>query len=77
MGTVIFKSSENIFVPMNHHEYSDTATIGNPLRNTSADKGRQIFEKMAQHLAAFVQEVKKFEVRVPDEKRDWPNRGWF
>ena len=26
---------------------------------------------------AWIAEVKKFEVRVPDEKRDWPNRGWF
>ena len=62
---------------MNHHEYCDTATIGNPLRNTSVEKGRRIFEKMAAHLADFVGEVKKIEVRVPDEKRDWPNRGWF
>ncbi|HYV67744.1 MAG TPA: creatininase family protein [Myxococcales bacterium] len=77
MGTVIFRNSENIFVPMNHHEYCDTATIGNPLRNTSVEKGRRIFEKMAAHLADFVGEVKKMEVRVPDEKRDWPNRGWF
>jgi len=33
-NTVIFQSSENIFVPMLHHEYSDTATIGNPQRSS-------------------------------------------
>ncbi len=54
-GTVIFQGSENIFIPMNHHEYDDTATIGNPLRNTSAEKGRKIFERMADHLSAFVE----------------------
>ena len=30
---------------MNHHEYSDTATIGNPLRNTSVEKGHGRVEK--------------------------------
>ena len=33
-NTVMFQGSENIFVPMLHHEYSDTATIGNPLRSS-------------------------------------------
>ena len=62
---------------MNHHEYVDKATIGNPNRNTEPEKGFRIFERMAEHLAAFVEEVKKFEgFNAPNEKRDWPQRAW-
>ena len=76
-ATVIFQGSENITVPMNHHEYVDNATIGNPNRNTEPEKGFRIFERMAEHLAAFVEEVKKFEgFNAPNEKRDWPQRAW-
>ena len=73
--TVIFGGSENIFVPMLHHEYSDTATIGNPLRS-SVEQGRAVFERISDHLAAFLEEVKKFDIHVPDDKRDWPGRFW-
>ena len=52
-NTVIFQNSENIFVPMLHHEYSDTATIGNPLRS-SEEQGNAVFERISDHLAAFL-----------------------
>lgn len=74
-NTVKFQGSENIFVPMFHHEYSDTATIGNPLRS-SVEQGRAVFERIGNHLAAFLEEVKKFDFKVPDAKRDWPGRFW-
>jgi creatinine amidohydrolase len=74
-NTVIFQGSENIFVPMLHHEYSDTATIGNPLRS-SVEQGEAVFERISDHLAAFLEEVKKFPFKVADEKRDWPGRFW-
>ena len=74
-NTVKFRGSENIFVPMLHHEYSDTATIGNPLRS-SAEQGFKIFERISDHLAAFLEEVKRFDFEVPPEKRDWPGRFW-
>jgi creatinine amidohydrolase len=74
-NTVIFKGSENIFVPMLHHEYSDWATIGNPLRS-SVEQGVKIFERISDHLAAFLEEVKKFPFQVAPEKRDWPGRFW-
>jgi len=73
--TVIFQGSENIFVPMLHHEYNDSATIGNPLR-ASEEKGFAVFERISDHLAAFLEEVKKFDIHVPDEQRDWPGRFW-
>jgi len=74
-NTVIFRGSENIFVPMLHHEYSDTATIGNPLRS-SEKQGNAVFERIGGHLAAFLEEVKKFDFKVPPDKRDWPGRFW-
>jgi creatinine amidohydrolase len=73
-STVIFQEAENIWVPMEHHEYSDTATIGNPFRGTRA-KGKKLFERGAQHLAAFVTEVKKIKVKVT--QRDFPERAWW
>lgn len=73
-GTVTFMGSENIWVPMEHHEYSDTATIGNPFRGTKA-KGEKYFKKSAEVLAAFLEEVKKFKVRVPDQARLFKNRA--
>ncbi len=74
-STVKFQGSENIFVPMLHHEYSDTATIGNPLRSNE-EQGEKVFERISDHLAAFLNEVKKFDFKVPAEKRDWPGRFW-
>ncbi len=74
-NTVIFKGSENIFVPMHHHEYSDSATIGNPLRSSEA-QGHALFERISDHLASFLEEVKKFNIVVPLEKRNWPGRFW-
>lgn len=73
MGTVKFQESENVFVPMEHHEYSDTATIGNPFRG-SAEKGKKLFERGSDHLAAFLEEAKKFPVTVT--RRDYPERVW-
>lgn len=72
-GTVIFQESENIWVPMEHHEYSDTAVIGNPFR-ANPEKGMEIFRRMARHLADFVQEVRKFPVEV--SHADFPERAW-
>jgi len=71
-ATVKFRGSENIIVPMEHHEYCDTATIGNPFRG-SKEKGLKLFEKEAEHLAAFINEVKKFPFQV--RNRDFPERA--
>lgn len=73
MGTVRFQEAESIWVPMEHHEYSDTATIGNPFRG-SAEKGKRLFERASDHLAAFLGEVAKLPVTVT--RRDYPERVW-
>ena len=53
----------------------DVTLIGNPLRS-SVEQGEAVFERIGNHLAAFLEEVKKFDFKVPDEKRDWPGRFW-
>jgi len=73
-GDVSFMGSENIWVPMEHHEYSDTATIGNPFRG-SKEKGKKYFDMAGKALAAFLEEVKKWEIQVPLEARMFKNRA--
>ncbi|MFW5844552.1 MAG: creatininase family protein, partial [Spirochaetota bacterium] len=64
----------SMWVPMEHHEYSDTATIGNPKR-ASKETGEKYFEIAAEALAKLVEEVKKWDIKVPDEKRHFVNRA--
>jgi creatinine amidohydrolase len=71
-ATVKFRGSENIWVPMEHHEYCDTAVIGNPFR-ANKDKGLAMLDRMADHLTAFVQEVRKFKVEITNS--DYPERA--
>lgn len=73
-GFVTFMGAESMWVPMEHHEYSDTATIGNPLRATK-EKGEKYFEIAGQALADLVNEVKKFDIKIADEKRHFNNRA--
>jgi creatinine amidohydrolase len=73
-GFVTFMGAESMWVPMEHHEYSDTATIGNPLRATK-EKGEKYFQVAGDALAKLIEEVKKFDVVVPEEKRHFPTRA--
>lgn len=72
-GTVKFQGSENIWVPMEHHEYCDTAVIGNPFRATK-EKGLAMYDRMAKHLSDYVNEVRQFEVEITES--DFPDRAW-
>lgn len=71
-GMVEFRETEQAWVPMEHHEYSATSTIGNPFRG-SKEKGLKYFERSAEHLAAFLEEVKKFSIRATN--REFNNRA--
>jgi creatinine amidohydrolase/Fe(II)-dependent formamide hydrolase-like protein len=71
--TVIFQGSENIFIPMEHHEYAQDATIGDPHLGTK-EKGEQIFEKASDNLADFVKEVQKIKVEIKERNYDF--RAW-
>jgi len=73
-GNVMFMGSENIWVPMEHHEYSDTATIGDPFAG-SKEKGERYFQAAGEALAKFVEEVKTFDIKVPDDARHFKNRA--
>lgn len=71
-GMVEFLNTEQAWVPMEHHEYSDTSTIGNPFRGTK-EKGIRYFEFSAKHLAAFLEEVKEFPIKATN--REFNNRA--
>lgn len=71
-GFVTFMDAENIWVPMEHHEYSDTAVIGNPFRGTK-EKGIKYFNMAGKALAGFLEEVKKFKIKAKD--RSFNNRA--
>lgn len=73
-GNVMFMGSENIWVPMEHHEYCDTATIGDPFAG-SKEKGERYFQVAGEALAAFLNEIKKFKINVPLEARHFKNRA--
>jgi creatinine amidohydrolase len=73
-GTVKFQGSENIYVPMEHHEYSDTAVIGNPFRATK-EKGLAMYDRMSQHLTDYVNEVRSFEVEIKES--DYTERAYY
>ncbi len=72
--TVIFQGSENIWIPMEHHEYVEEATIGDP-GLASVEKGLKIFERASQNLADFVNEVKKMKIEV--KCRDYNERSFM
>ena len=71
--TVIFQGTENIFIPMEHHEYVEDATIGDPFLATK-EKGEKIFERASDNLAAFVEEVQKIKVDI--KERDYDFRAY-
>ena len=74
-GFVTFMGEESMWVPMEHHEYSDTATIGNPLR-ASKEKGEKFFDVAGKGLAALIEQIKKFPIVVPEEKRAFDDRAY-
>lgn len=66
--TVEFQGAENIAIPMEHDEYCDTATIGNPFRATK-ELGDKLMERMINHLADFIEEVKKMKSELKIDRQ--------
>lgn len=66
---VIYKGMDVAWVPMDHQEYSDTGLIGNPFRAT-AEKGELLFQRKAEILAEFLEELKKVKVTVKNRSYD-------
>ncbi|MBI3820386.1 MAG: creatininase family protein [Planctomycetes bacterium] len=60
---VQFEGFEYFVFPMEHRDFSDTGTIGNPLRATK-DKGEQTYELYSNHLATALKEIEKIKVEL-------------
>jgi creatinine amidohydrolase len=56
---------------MDHHEFIESGTIGNPMRATAA-KGEEALRRYADHVAKGVLELMKVPVEVHD--REFVNR---
>ncbi|HZY40409.1 MAG TPA: creatininase family protein, partial [Anaerolineae bacterium] len=59
--------------PMDHHEFIESGTIGNPLRATT-EKGEEAFRRYSDHTARGILELMKVPVKVHD--REFVNRVW-
>jgi creatinine amidohydrolase len=63
MPDVEFEGYKYFTFPMDHHEFIESGTIGNPLRAT-AEKGEKAFELFAEHTARGILELMKVPVEV-------------
>ncbi len=63
MPDVEFEDYKYFTFPMDHHEFIESGTIGNPLRAT-AEKGEEAFQRYAGHVARGVLELMKVPVTV-------------
>ena len=63
MPDVEFDDYKYFTFPMDHHEFVESGTIGNPLRAT-AEKGEEAFRRLSEHVARGVLELMKVPVKV-------------
>lgn len=71
MPDVKFEGYKYFTFPMDHHEFIESGTIGNPLRAT-AEKGEEAFRRYSEHVARGVLELMKVPVSV--HNREFVNR---
>ena len=71
MPDVEFEGYKYFTFPMDHHEFIESGTIGNPMRATAA-KGEEALRRYADHVAKGVLELMKVPVEVHD--REFVNR---
>jgi creatinine amidohydrolase len=67
MPDVSFEGYKYFTFPMDHHEFIESGTIGNPLRATAA-KGEEAFKRYSEHVARGVLELLKVPVKVHDRE---------
>jgi creatinine amidohydrolase len=72
--TVQFMGYEYFVIPMEHRDFSDTGTIGNPLRATK-EKGEKSLELYAGHVAAALAEFEKIEVTLRPGAQEFVDRA--
>jgi creatinine amidohydrolase len=63
MPDVNFEGYKYFSFPMDHHEFIESGTIGNPLTATAA-KGEEAFRRYSEHVAKGVLELMKVPVEV-------------
>jgi creatinine amidohydrolase len=63
MPDVEFEDYKYFTFPMDHHEFIESGTIGNPMRAT-AEKGEEAFRRLSEHVARGVLELMKIPVEV-------------
>jgi creatinine amidohydrolase len=63
MPDVEFDDYKYFTFPMDHHEFIESGTIGNPTRAT-AEKGEEAFRRLSEHVARGVLELMKVPVKV-------------
>lgn len=74
MPDIEFDGYKYFHFPMDHHEFIESGTIGNPLRAT-AEKGEEALRRYADHTARGILELMKVPVNV--HARDFTERvGW-
>ena len=73
MPDVEFDGYKYFTFPMDHHEFIESGTIGNPLRAT-AEKGEEAFRRYSDHCARGILELMKVPVEVHD--RAFVGRVW-
>ena len=71
MPDVEFDGYKYFRFPMDHHEFIDSGTIGNPMRAT-VEKGEEAFRRYAEHCARGILELEKVKVEV--RNRDFVDR---
>jgi creatinine amidohydrolase len=60
-NVVTFKGYEYFHVVMEHSDFAPTAVIGNP-HLASAEKGQHIYDRFAQHLIEFIEELRHIKI---------------
>jgi creatinine amidohydrolase len=53
--------------PMDHHEFIESGTIGNPLRATK-EKGEESFRRLSDHVSRGILELMEVPVEVHDRE---------
>jgi creatinine amidohydrolase len=67
MPDVEFDGYKYFSFPMDHHEFIESGTIGNPMRAT-AEKGEEAFRRFAEHCARGILELEKVPVEVKNRE---------
>ncbi len=67
MPDVEFDGYKYFTFPMDHHEFIESGTIGNPLRATK-EKGEEAFRRLSEHTARGILELMKVPVSVQNRE---------